>query len=88
MSRADDTPTPPARRVRRCSACHFPVTLHAEHCAVARAQQAELERIRQAAEDRVLTMYAARRWVRAVKVRAAERTMRGPAVCWFVRGGE
>lgn len=79
MPRTDDTPTPPPLRIRRCAECGFRVTNHSELCAIGKAQRAELERIRRAAEERVLTMYAARRAKRALTVRAAEKTLRGVA---------
>lgn len=81
MPRTDDTPPP--LRIRRCAECRCPVTSHSELCAIGRSQRAELERIRREANNRVLTMYAHRRRVRALTVRAAERTMRGVAECGF-----
>jgi hypothetical protein len=99
MPRTDDI-TPPARRARRCLECKRVDPFHAEDCAIARALDESrcrdcgfwsghavkcpvAIRSRRTAE---LKMHATRHWVRAVIVKAAERTMRGPAVCWFVQG--
>ena len=81
---SSDTPTPP--RGIRPPRFHDDTTLDDLKCPGCRmlyghrAACPELAAIRRTVE---LRAHAARHWVRAVTVKAAEKTQRGPMVVWF-----